>query len=1017
MTAIAVFTCHSSSHPFQERRIPLREPVKIGRSVAKARPSSDNGIFDCKVLSRNHALIWYDHDSLKFYLQDTKSSNGTFINNQRLSRGAEESSAHELNSGDIIQFGVDVMENSRRGVVTHGCIVSQLTLFNPDGTEAIRSSPAPTLSYNSTSPTSNNVPSQDLYQLSHYLKEALHREQMLEQKLAGLQRLLSSTQEASESSWQALIDEDRLLSRLEVLESQLRAYSKANSEESIRKELVALQEDKHNYESTAKESLKRALEEKLDACRKLSDMERMLSNSEDECAHTKEEVDRLQAEQEALITKHSEVAAELKDVAQKLAEAEKMHADEVERLTIEKTELERKVDIASREEIALATRIEEMQAECDFAREQLAAVKLRYEEVQEQLKHDAKDTEKFDKMEDQEKEDKNRKIIQEKEDDTRQIISKEDSDSTDARDNTLDNSNRSLREDQEDIEKDAKEEAKEKPTRPEAKVNGQATPTDASPTSPNEPPVQGLLEEQLERLKAKLVDSETRLQESQEQVSSLQAQLKQAQLEAIENIAKANVIEEKLKESERTMQEAVEEATADLRERIAKMEALNLERTRGGQVIEESVFAKTEERHLSAAPPDAKNNLLNTMLPDQLASLHNHLGDNQAHIGEKLEDALQLSAKEMEMLKEKLQASLNKQKLYEEQLEKLRRDLTEMQKRHEVLLEENETLKEQLIDSQEEAREAVERAEDLQEQLERAENSAKEGNDQILELRDQLMEEQQAAKASSTEASQTKQLLNKEQEALKRQGSLLEQIQKQLRTVEEKSLETEASMEDYQDQIKTLKEELEKEKQVRQQLEKESTQAKQSMQQLQSRHDTLVAQRQEEQRTQASAQGSRSTPALASESLTLQKECCELKAKLSQTEDRLNRTRRESGKLSQDTNKLQILLREAEAQRDKLMDQDFQRKKELKEAAKEVERARQQVTKALEENRHMEERVQAVELEKTRLEREARQGPPALETGPAVNTVIQMKYVPIIVIFIAIAAAVVQFIVAMSSSV
>ena len=48
---------------------------------------------------------------------------------------------------------------------------------------------------------------------------------------------------------------------------------------------------------------------------------------------------------------------------------------QVERLTIEKTELERKVDIASREEIALATRIEEMQAECDFAREQLVAVK------------------------------------------------------------------------------------------------------------------------------------------------------------------------------------------------------------------------------------------------------------------------------------------------------------------------------------------------------------------------------------------------------------------------------------------------------------------------------------------------------------------------------------------------------------------------------------------------------------------------------------------------------------------
>ena len=35
-----------------------------------------------------------------------------------------------------------------------------------------------------------------------FLQEALHREQMLENKLATLQRLVASTQEASESGWQ-----------------------------------------------------------------------------------------------------------------------------------------------------------------------------------------------------------------------------------------------------------------------------------------------------------------------------------------------------------------------------------------------------------------------------------------------------------------------------------------------------------------------------------------------------------------------------------------------------------------------------------------------------------------------------------------------------------------------------------------------------------------------------------------------------------------------------------------------
>ncbi|TSM44167.1 Sarcolemmal membrane-associated protein [Bagarius yarrelli] len=114
-SALAVFTCRPNSHPFQERHVYLDEPVKIGRSVARCRPAQNNATFDCKVLSRNHALVWFDHKTGKFYLQDTKSSNGTFINSQRLSRGSEESPPCEVLSGDIIQFGVDVTENTRKG--------------------------------------------------------------------------------------------------------------------------------------------------------------------------------------------------------------------------------------------------------------------------------------------------------------------------------------------------------------------------------------------------------------------------------------------------------------------------------------------------------------------------------------------------------------------------------------------------------------------------------------------------------------------------------------------------------------------------------------------------------------------------------------------------------------------------------------------------------------------------------------------------------------------------------------
>lgn len=68
--AYACFAACQQSHPFEERRIPLLpndEPVKIGRAVAKLRACTDNAIFDCKVLSRNHAVIWYEDGKVRFF--------------------------------------------------------------------------------------------------------------------------------------------------------------------------------------------------------------------------------------------------------------------------------------------------------------------------------------------------------------------------------------------------------------------------------------------------------------------------------------------------------------------------------------------------------------------------------------------------------------------------------------------------------------------------------------------------------------------------------------------------------------------------------------------------------------------------------------------------------------------------------------------------------------------------------------------------------------------------------------
>lgn len=368
--AVAILECAPQSHPFEERNITLTEPVKVGRSVARIRPAVGNAIFDCKVLSRNHALLWYENG--KFYLQDTKSSNGTFVNNNRLSKGTEESPPKEIFSGDVVKFGVDVVENSRN--VTHNCIIAKIKLYHADGVEAMDSSRV--LMPSSPGSTRPVLP-QELYQLAQYLQEALHREQILESKLAALQKLVVLAQDSSENGWQALIDEDRLLSRLEMLENRLLIYSKNYSEDTLRKDLVISREDLYNYEKTAKESLRKMLEEKLEALRRVSELESSLSTSEEECNHLRQICETAQKELDMMTEKHDEQVKEVERLQHNLEEVEKERHEEIQKLLGEKSELDVKLEEYQIEEDKLVAKIESLQANNDFMKEQLTNMKAR----------------------------------------------------------------------------------------------------------------------------------------------------------------------------------------------------------------------------------------------------------------------------------------------------------------------------------------------------------------------------------------------------------------------------------------------------------------------------------------------------------------------------------------------------------------------------------------------------------------------------------------------------------------
>ncbi|OCH93216.1 SMAD/FHA domain-containing protein [Obba rivulosa] len=89
-------------------------PLRIGRftdrsglGLAAANALGSNKLaFKSKVVSRAHAEIWCEAGG-RFFIKDTKSSSGTFLNHVRLSPANSESRPSELRDGDLLQLGVD----------------------------------------------------------------------------------------------------------------------------------------------------------------------------------------------------------------------------------------------------------------------------------------------------------------------------------------------------------------------------------------------------------------------------------------------------------------------------------------------------------------------------------------------------------------------------------------------------------------------------------------------------------------------------------------------------------------------------------------------------------------------------------------------------------------------------------------------------------------------------------------------------------------------------------------------
>ncbi|XP_068029694.1 TRAF3-interacting JNK-activating modulator isoform X2 [Anomalospiza imberbis] len=186
------------------------------------------------------------------------------------------------------------------------------------------------------------VLNKEMVQLSNYLKEALHRELLLKQKMVILQELLSTLLQASEKSWQGQLNEDKLRCKLRVLENQLQACTQSYSKECVKKILIEMEDQKQTYEQKAKEALQKMLEEKLLTEQQLQNSQRSLAEMREDLALWKEHNATLKAELTSVTTAHSELKNSFQALQSELqradAQSERL-SRELRALRDERTEL------------------------------------------------------------------------------------------------------------------------------------------------------------------------------------------------------------------------------------------------------------------------------------------------------------------------------------------------------------------------------------------------------------------------------------------------------------------------------------------------------------------------------------------------------------------------------------------------------------------------------------------------------------------------------------------------------
>ncbi|XP_009460690.1 PREDICTED: TRAF3-interacting JNK-activating modulator [Nipponia nippon] len=212
-----------------------------------------------------------------------------------------------------------------------------------------------------------------MVQLSNYLKEALHRELLLKQKMVILQELFSTLLQASEKSWQGQLNEDKLKCKLRALENQLQACTQSYSKECVKKILIEMEDQKQTYEQKAKEALQKMLEDKLQTEQQLQNSQRSLAVTREDLAFWKEHYTTLKAELTKMTMAHTE-----------LENSFHVLQSELQRADAQKEQLQQALCSLQSEHAALHQRASALREDNDLKAEHISAIEEKLQKEQNQ---------------------------------------------------------------------------------------------------------------------------------------------------------------------------------------------------------------------------------------------------------------------------------------------------------------------------------------------------------------------------------------------------------------------------------------------------------------------------------------------------------------------------------------------------------------------------------------------------------------------------------------------------------